>query len=160
MTEYIPDLGLLLWFGGRYNTGFPAGLLFESCLSVSFVLTVTMCPELWRRAWEALRTHNSGNVLLSTLPSLCNSLWYYPVCLLLLVLQIWLHLMMCPSWCLFLRGGAGGWRRRRRGGWRRWWWAALHWGTEDPYLATGTICILSGLWDRVKGTIINTKHSL
>ena len=152
--EYIPDLGLLLRLGGGYNAGFPTGLLFESWFSISFLLMFTMCPELWGRAWEALRTHNSGNVLLSTLPSLCNSLWYYPVSLLLLVVYIWLHLTMCSSRCLFLWRGAGRWW----GWWRRgggWWWAALHWRTEDPYLATRTIHILSGLKDKEKITIIN-----
>lgn len=40
--DYIPDLGLLLRLGGGYNAGLPTGLLFEPCLAVSFVLTVTM----------------------------------------------------------------------------------------------------------------------
>lgn len=84
--DYIPDLGLLLRLGGGYNAGLPTGLLFEPCLAVSFVLTVTMGLVLWGRAREALRAHNSGDVLLSTLPGLSNSLWYYPVGLLLLVL--------------------------------------------------------------------------
>ncbi len=141
--DYIPDLGLLLGLGGGYNAGLPTGLLFWPCLAVSFVLPVTVRLVLWGRAGEALRAHNSGDVLLPTLPCLSNSFWYYPIGLFLLVLYIWLHLMMCPPWRPLLRWGAGwGWRRWGRGGGR---WAALHWGTEDPYLATGTISVLSRL---------------
>ncbi len=141
--DYIPDLGLLLGLGGGYNAGLPTGLLFEPCLAVSFVLAVTVRLVLWRRAGEAFRAHNSGDVFLSTLPGLSNSFWYYPVGLLLLVLYIWLHLMMRPPRRPLLRWGAG-WRGRRWG-WGGGWWAALHWGTEDPYLASGTICVLSRL---------------
>lgn len=139
----IPNLGLLFRFGWGYNAGLPTGLLFGPRLAISFVFTVGLV--LWWRAGEALRAHNSRNILLATLLGLGNSLRYYPVGFLLLVLQSCLHLIMRPPWCSLLRWGAGwGWGWRwwwRRGGWR----AALQWRTENPYLVARTISILSGL---------------
>lgn len=71
--DYIPNLGFLLGLGGGYNTGLPTVLLFRPCLAVSFVLTFTVLV-LRGRAREALRAHNSGDVLLPTLPGLSNCL--------------------------------------------------------------------------------------
>lgn len=143
---YIPDLGLLLGLWGGYNAGLPGGFLFGPGLPVSLVLALTVALVLRRRGGEALRAHNSWDVLLSSLSGLGDGFWYYPIGLLLLLMQIWLHLMVCPPWHPLLRWGAGwGWRRRRRGsGGGR---AALHRGTEDPHLATGTI----GVFSRLRG---------
>lgn len=71
---YIPDFGLLLGLGGGYDTGLPTALVFEPGLAVSFVLAVTVGLVLRRGAGEALRAHNSGDILLSALPGLSNSL--------------------------------------------------------------------------------------
>lgn len=142
-TIYIPNLGLLLGFGGWYNAGFPTGLVFGPGLAVSLMLTIPMGLELSWRAGEALWSHDPWDVLLSSLSGLSNSFWYYPICLFLLVLQGWLHLMMLPPFCPLLRWGAG-W------GWRWWWWRGGGWrtlqrGTEDSYLAARTIAVLSRL---------------
>lgn len=72
--DYIPDLGLLLGLGGGYDAGLPTGLLFGPCLAVSFVPAVTVSLVLRGRAGEALGAHNSGDVLLPTLPGLSNGL--------------------------------------------------------------------------------------
>lgn len=140
---YIPDLGLLLGLGGGYDAGLPTSLLFESRFAVSFVLAVAVALVLRGGAGEALGAHDSGDVLLPALSGFSDGLRYYPVGLLLLVLYVRLHLMVRPPRRSLLRRGAGRGRRRwGRGGGRR---AALHWGTEDPYLATGTISVLSRL---------------
>ena len=149
--DYIPNLGLLLGLGGGDNAGLPTCLHFLPCLAVSFVLAVTVGLVLWGRAGEALGAHDPGYVLLPALPGLCDSLWYYPIGLLLLVQWRCLHLMMRHPRCPFLwRGAWWGWRRGGRRGRRR---AALHWGAEDPYLAARTISILSWLrreWEKYR----------
>lgn len=142
--DHLPDLGLLLGLGRGHDACLPAGLLLEPRFAVSFVLTVPMGLVLRGRAGEALRAHNSGDVLLAALPCLSNSLRYYPVGFLLLVL----HWMMHPPLCLLLRWGARRWRRRRRRGRGGARWAALHWGADDSYLAAGTISVLPGLKEK------------
>lgn len=100
----LPDLGLLLGFGGGHDTGrLPAGLLLQPRPAVAFVLPLPPGLVLRRRAGEALRAHDSWNVLLAALPGLGDGFGYYPVSLFLLVL----HLMVRPPLARLFRRRAG-----------------------------------------------------
>lgn len=104
LSRYLPDLGLLLGFGGGHDARrLPARLLLQPRSAVPFVLALPPGLVLRGRAGEALWTHDSGNILFTALPGFGDGLRYNPVSLLLLVF----HLMVRPPPLgLLLRRGA------------------------------------------------------